>query len=385
MTSYEKNLNKNKFIFKVENSQLTPLYNNQPKRLKIFSYMKTEKKGNFPDITPKYTKLNPVTQNIHTSQGLNNLTEISKTYSLSKPKNENKSLSSKYKLSKITTNDLSSRINKTKISDIYSKKYDNSNSFKIETNTTFDNNKINILKASNIINDSINGLRNLSIKNRTKENIYSNNDSYKNNTNNTNLINDNSTNNSNLATKRETINNLYLKTDINDIYINTPKDNNSKFDNLDKNLIFFSKNNEILGTPGGLLRKNNKILLTNTTPENKIKISLDQNKQKISDSSLKLNTKKTKNDDINIYNNSNNITTIKPNKNEHIILESINNSNPNGKTIKNKFTIDSIQINQDALIQKKKNKLYKCPEELHFYYITVLQEGKKNENVFEGE
>ena len=383
MTSYEKNLNKNKFIFKLENSQITPLYNNQPKRLKIFSYIKSEKKGNFPDITPKYTKLNPVTQNIHTSQGINNLTEISKTYSLSKPKNENKSLSSKYKLSKITSNDLSTRINKSKISDIYNKKYDNSNSFKIETNVTFDNNKINILKTSNIINDSINGLRNLNIKNRTKENIYTNNDTYKNNTN---LINDNSTNNSNsnLATKRETIGNLYLKTDINDIYINTPKDNNYKLDNFDKKLVIF-KNNEIFGTPGGLLRKNNKILLANTTPENKIKISLDQNNQKIVDSSLKLKTKKNKNDDKNTNINSNNITTIKPSKNEHIILESINNSNANTKTIKNKITIDSIQFNQDSLIQKKKNKLNKCPEELHFYYITVLQEGKKNEIEFEGE
>ena len=383
MTSYEKNLNKNKFIFKLENSQITPLYNNQPKRLKIFSNIKSEKKGNFPDITPKYTKLNPVTQNIHTSQGINNLTEISKTYSLSKPKNENKSLSSKYKLSKITSNDLSTRINKSKISDIYNKKYDNSNSFKIETNVTFDNNKINILKTSNIINDSINGLRNLNIKNRTKENIYTNNDTYKNNTN---LINDNSTNNSNsnLATKRETIGNLYLKTDINDIYINTPKDNNYKLDNFDKKLVIF-KNNEIFGTPGGLLRKNNKILLANTTPENKIKISLDQNKQKIVDSSLKLKTRKNRNDDNNTNINSNNITTIKPSKNEHIILESINNSNANTKTIKNKITIDSIQFNQDSLIQKKKNKLNKCPEELHFYYITVLQEGKKNEIEFEGE
>ena len=97
MISYEKNLNKNQFIFKVENSQLTPLYNNQSKRLKIFSNIKTIKKDNFPDIIPKYTKLNPVTQNIHTSQGINNLTEISKTFSLSKAKNENKSLSSKYK------------------------------------------------------------------------------------------------------------------------------------------------------------------------------------------------------------------------------------------------------------------------------------------------
>ena len=382
MTSYEKNLNKNKFIFKIENSQLTPLYNNQPKRLKIFSNMKIGKKGNFPDITPKYTKLNPVTQNIHTSQGINNLTEISKTYSLSKPKHENKSLSSKYKLSKITSNDLSSRIINSKISDIYNKKYDNSNSFKIEPNTTVDNNKINILKTSNMINDSINCLRNLSIKNKTKENIYSNNDSYKNNTN---LINDNSTNNSNLATKRETIGNLYLKTDINDININTPKDNKSKLDNFEKKIIIFSKNNDILGTPGGLLRRNNKILLANTTPENKIKISLDQNKQKIIDEGLKLKTKKNKNNENNINNNSNNITTIKPSKNEHIILESINNSNANEKTIKNKFTIDSIQFNQDSLIQKRKNKLYKCPEELHFYYITVLQEGKKNEIEFEGE
>ena len=101
----------------------------------------------------------------------------------------------------------------------------------------------------------------------------------------------------------------------------------------------------------------------------------------------KLKIKKQKEKNINNSNtNTNNIITIKPSKNEHLIIESIGNSNNyDSKIINRKFTIDSNKVNKDYLKQNKKNKLYKCPEELHFYYITVLQEGKKNEFDFEGE
>ena len=140
------------------------------------------------------------------------------------------------------------------------------NSFKIESNSTFDNlnkNKFKLTNNSNIINNnSINDLRNLNLNIKKNSKEFTTNDSYNNN-----LFNENSTNNSNLATKRETIGNQYMKTDINDIYLNTPKEIN-----YEKRIIIDSKNKNLLGTPDALLRKNNKIILSNTTPENKIKI-----------------------------------------------------------------------------------------------------------------
>ncbi len=377
MTSCDKSLNKNKYIFKTDNNNLlTPLYDNHLRKLNIYPNIKNEQKGKFPEIAPKFSKL-PVTQNkqnINNSQAIYNITEISKTYSLSKPKNENnRVLNSKYKLSKVVSNDFSARIKNSKILDIYNNKntFNQMNSFKIESNSTFDNlnkNKFKLTNNSNIINNnSINDLRNLNLNIKKNSKEFTTNDSYNNN-----LFNENSTNNSNLATKRETIGNQYMKTDINDIYLNTPKEIN-----YEKRIIIDSKNKNLMGTPDALLRKNNKIILSNTTPENKIKISIEKNNKNIS-KDLKIKSKNNQ--------NTNNINTIKQNKNEHIILESISNSNGyNSKTIKNKYTIDSNNFDKEVLKQNKKIKIYKMPEELHFYYISSIQDGKKNEIELEGE
>ena len=387
MTSYDKNINKKKYLFKENNNLITPLNNNQPKSLNInvFSDLNNKNQLNFPNINSKFNKLTPVLQskqNNNNSHGKNNIIEISKAYSLSKQKNENKlnkMMNSKYKLSKVISNDLSARINESKILEVYNNKKNTIktsqlNSFKNETNSTFDN--INIFRDSiKINNKSINGLRNLNVK-RTNETTASNN------------IKNETSNNSNLATKRETIGNLYMKTDTNKIYINTPKNNNIKLvlpnkNIFDKKLVINCKNDDMLVTP--FEKKNNQILLCNTTPDNKLKISIDKKNPNILNEDTKLKIKKQKEKNINNSNNTNNIITIKPSKNEHIIIESIGNSNNyDSKIINRKFTIDSNKVNKDYLKQNKKNK-YKCPEELHFYYITVLQEGKKNEFDFEGE
>ncbi len=388
MTSYDKNINKKKYLFKENNNLITPLNNNQPKSLNInvFSDLNNKNQLNFPNINSKFNKLTPVLQskqNNNNSHGKNNIIEISKAYSLSKQKNENKlnkMMNSKYKLSKVISNDLSARINESKILEVYNNKKNTIktsqlNSFKNETNSTFDN--INIFRDSiKINNKSINGLRNLNVK-RTNETTSSNN------------IKNETSNNSNLATKRETIGNLYMKTDTNKIYINTPKNNNIKLvlpnkNIFDKKLVINCKNDDMLVTP--FEKKNNQVLLCNTTPDNKLKISLDKTNPNILNEDIKLKIKKQKENKINNNNNTNNIITIKPSKNEHLIIESIGNSNNNDpKIINRKLTIDSNKINKDYLKQIKKNKLYKCPEELHFYYISVLQEGKKNEFEFEGE
>ena len=381
MTSYDKNINKKKFLFKEGNNLKIPLNNN----INVFSDLNNKNHINFPNINPKFNKITPVSQNKqnnNNSHGKNNIVEVSKAYSLSKQKNENKlnkMMNSKYKLSKVISNDLSARINESKILEVYNNKKNTIktsqlNSFKNETNSTFDN--INIFRDSiKINNKSINGLRNLNVK-RTNETTASNN------------IKNETSNNSNLATKRETIGNLYMKTDTNKIYVNTPKNNNIKLvlpnkNIFDKKLVINCKNDDMLVTP--FEKKNNQVLLCNTTPDNKLKISLDKTNPNILNEDIKLKIKKQKENKINNNNYTNNIITIKPSKNEHLIIESIGNSNNNDpKIINRKLTIDSNKVNKDYLNQNKKNK-YKCPEELHFYYITVLQEGKKNEFNFEGE
>ena len=392
MTSCEKKINKNKYILKSGNSLLTPLNNLQQKPSYNISHLKKDKQINFPEINAKYNKLTPFIQNKQNnvnSQGIKVLAENSKASS-SKPKNENR-INSKYKLSKIISYDVSSKTNTSRLLDSYNNtnitfKTSQLNSFKIDANTVFDNYNSNNLKnlpSTNIAtnSNSLNGKRNLNIKRGMIENINSKNDSYCNN-----IFNENSTNNSNLESKRETTGHSCIKTDINDLYLKTPNDNNIKLvlpnkNFFDKKLIIKSEKNDIFSTPYGLLRKNNDLLLNKGSPEIKLKCgSVDKNNN-ILNERIQLSAINPK---VNNKINNNNINTIKPSKNEHIILESISNYDDT-KNINRKFTIDSKDYVKDNVKQVKKNKVYKCPEELHFYYISVLQEGKKNEIEFEGE
>lgn len=362
MTSNEKNFDKNKLFFIRGNNLLNHLDSIQEKLLIKDNPL------NFPDIKPKYSKLSPViknNQNTYNSKGLYKITEISKTYSLSKPKNENKLIISKYRLLNDSSNDYSTRIKNSRILETYSTtknttKTSHMNSFKIETTSTFDNmkkNNLRILENSNI-NNSIYGISNLKIKKNINDSIN-------------NILNETSSNNSNLATKRET--KLNKNTDVNNINLNTPKENNIKLAKpnkkiVDKKLVINCKKNEILRTPGDPLRNINIISLSNTTPDNKnkIKFSLENNEHKI------LNSIDSKNNTIN---------TINPTKKELIILESIGSSEEyNSDLNKNLFKV--VKYN---LKKSKKEKLYKCPEELHYYYVIALQKGKKSELEFEGE
>lgn len=389
MSSQDKNLNKEKSIFKQGSNLLSRINNYQQQNsLNIFSNFKKINNVNFPNINSKINKLVPVMHSKQNSElgGINSVSEISKTYSLSKPKNENnlnKIANSKYKLSKIVASELSSNIRTSRILDTYSNakttsKTSQNNSIKIEINNTSDNKgNLNNLKKSNVINasNSNNNILNLKINKKIiNEKINSSNDSFYDkiikelsSTNNTN---------GNMGKKRETIGHIHIKTDINDIYLNTPKDKNMKLlfeknkNSLGKKQEINTQNSYIMGTPYTFLKANNQLALPNTTPENKLKCSLDKNNNK----ALQKENNSNK--------NNNRVLTIKPSKNEHIILESIPHVY-DSKTIKTKFTLDSIETNQDYLKENKKGK--KCPEELHFYYVTVLQEGKKNENSFEGE
>ena len=365
MSSYEKNLNKRKFILKQGNKLLSlSNNNNQPILLNNISNSINENQLIFPNINSNINKLNLVDKNRqkdNNNQEKKILTEISKIYSLSKPKNENKIRklkNSKFKLSKVI---LDSNIDKSKILE----SFNNSNIFKLS--------EMDLANSRNV-----NGNKNISNNNNIthkKINIYDNideirnNDSYCNN-----LLNINKINNSNLAKKRGSIGYSFLKLDTDNL--NTPKENKIKLDlpndDLGKKLRLNIMKNDIFGTPSGPLRKKYAIFTSNNTPENKMRFTLDKISKKI----IRKDNKLKKIDNIN-----NRILTIKPNKNAYIITETIGNLDyRDSHSIKKNFTIDakeSENLNKSPLMQKKKIKVKKCPEELHFYYVGLLQEAKK--------
>ena len=365
MSSYEKNLNARKFILKQGNKLLSlSNNNNQPILLNNISNSINENQLIFPNINSNINKLNLVDKNRqkdNNNQEKKILTEISKIYSLSKPKNENKIRklkNSKFKLSKVI---LDSNIDKSKILE----SFNNSNIFKLS--------EMDLANSRNInANKNISNNNNITHK---KINIYDNideirnNDSYCNN-----LLNINKINNSNLAKKRGSIGYSFLKLDTDNL--NTPKENKIKLDlpndDLGKKLRLNIMKNDIFGTPSGPLRKKYAIFTSNNTPENKMRFTLDKISKKI----IRKDNKLKKIDNIN-----NRILTIKPNKNAYIITETIGNLDyRDSHSIKKNFTIDakeSENLNKSPLMQKKKIKVKKCPEELHFYYVGLLQEAKK--------
>ena len=76
------------------------------------------------------------------------------------------------------------------------------------------------------------------------------------------------------------------------------------------------------------------------------------------------------------------------NKDEYqLIKESITNMSTNNesKIIKRKITIDS----KNSLIHNNNNGYKRgrnyCSEEIHFYYVNMIQKGKKFEQKIEGE
>lgn len=373
MSSNEKILSKRKFIFKQGNKLLSlTSNNNQPILLSNICNSINENQLIFPNIKAKFNKLNLAEKNRqkdNNHQEKNVLTEISKIYSLSKPKNENKInklKNSKFKLSKVI---IDSNIDKSKIMETY--------------------NSTNMLKLSEIdlvysrndyLNQNISNNNNIIRKNR---NLYKNidesrnNDSYCNNKLNINKI-----NNSNLATKRDSKGYSFLKLDTDSL--NTPKESNIKFalpnDALGKKLRLNIVRNDIFGTPIGQLRKKDPIFMVNNTPENKMRFTLDKTSKNITPKDNKLK----KNDNLN-----NRILTIKPNKNAYIIAETIGDLDyRDSNSIKRKYSIDrkeSYNINKSQLIPQKKVKVKKCPEELHFYFIALLQEAKREGSELEEE
>lgn len=374
MASHGKNKN---ILFKEGSNPLFPKSNKFPNPINYYSAVKLNIKLNLKNTNKKlssnYVNSNMNNKKIKENSALKNFKEINKTYSsASRAKEENPIIKlNNIKLSKIKPLNFSPNIND--IENI--EKYKNNNSHKKSyLSETKEKNKTNINLESNSLRDYKNNLniispnfRNSKIinfnestyslrKTNNNKNIIeinnSNNSSYYNNI----IINNNSSGNiktnSNFSNQKYSSNFNYLKTEKNDRDFHTPKDSNLKLIFNNKNI--FSKK---LDDPPIILKKkdSSSLPLANSKPGNNLKFSNDKN---IFNGEYKLHLKKSKKN----ITNANNINKM-----------NINNY------INNKEEEELILENRN---QKKKNKI-DGPEGLHFYYIQVIQEGKKNESKFE--
>ena len=290
-SSIEKNYCKKKKLLNSGNYLLSPLNENKNTRNN-----NSQNKIGIKIIINKLNTNQNIKNNNLNSQVINNISRSIK---------ETK-LKSKNILSKINKRNISSDVNN--FLSIYINK-NNSNISSAKSNKYENNSKIEELNINNSHNNN-------------------NNEYYINNFYiNWNIISSNSD-----SIKNNIINNKqsyeYLKTDINEI-ANTP---NIKLV-LPNDII--KKNDDIIGTPSGLFKKNNLSQFQFNTAGNMIK-NIYEKKNK--------NILKLKNKDL-----EKNISEV----------DYFSNKNRKGK--------------------------YKCPEIMHFYYVYMLQEGKTNEIELEGE
>ena len=349
MSSFGKNNNKN-YSFKEGNNPLFPISN---KNINLYNYNNALKININSDII----KNNNKKLNSKISTNLQHKKFI-----------ENSPVNPKLKLSKYKQLDFPSNISDNRLLDIYGnsknhkKKYLSTNKTNINLipNTTRNDFDIipskNVLGTSQNINNNKNNKYSMRKQNRKNIEIFdtSNNNSY---FNNINIIYNNSSTDINKIADTNLINqkanyngNIRLKPDINSTGLNSPKEANIKliFSNKKNN----SGKNSNRDLPITLKRKDSSLPLTYTNPGNKVKTSIDKN---IFDNEYKLYLKRPKRNASNINNG--------PNINLNNFIKERSNRN--------------LEINA------KINKKLKCPEDLHFYYISVIQEGKKNESQME--
>ena len=373
MNTNVKNNENKKYLFKEVNNPLFPISNKTPNSLNYYSALKLNINTDFK----KHKKLtsNDIISNFQhkkmiENSAMSNFKEINKEYSSSRIKEESQIIKlNNSKLSKIKPLDFSTNINDNGIIE----KYKNNNNYKKKSllsankarnksninleraSTKIYQNNLNIISSKNLGNSQI-----LNIKNRNNSNAFSvrktnpnkniidinnsNNNSYFNNI----IINNNSStninSNSNLNNKKKSNSNYYLKTDIINRVNKTPKESNVK-------LIFTNKNisgKKLEDPPIILKRKDSSSLpLANTNPGNDLKISIDKN---IFNGEYKLHLKKPKR----------------------------NISNENNMNLNNYMNIKE----EKEKLKRKKDKV-NGPEDLHFFYISFIQEGKLKEKEFE--
>ena len=336
MASYEKNKHKN-FSFKEGNNPSFPISNKKINLINYYSALKLDNKLDFKRLkkninTNTYTNLD-YKRMIENSPRLNNSKVIIKPLDFSSNTNS----------SKILENIIKENLNKKKPLLI-----SNKTNINFGINTTRDNkNNINIVSPKNKFDKSqvinINNVNKKNIINQISPNISKNFIEISESSNNKSYINNIIINNSSTNINSDQVNNN-SKININNIEINSPKESNVK-------LIF--KNN----TP-------KKIKVDNLdTP-----IILRRNESPLPFAATNQNNLKNKN----IFNGHYKLSF--KNKRHVSDLNDILNSD----SIKN-FIKHELKFKYEQKIKKKIN----GPEDLHFYYILMIQDGKKTETEFE--
>lgn len=349
MNSHEKNNDIKKYMFKEGSNPLFPISNKTPNPSKNYSASKSNVKLDLKNQNKKLA-LNCIDSNFNNKKNkiepsiIKNYKELNKTYSSSKPKEGITNINN-LKFSKIKPIDISN-IKDNKIFENYKfiKNQKNVNENKEKNNINGNNIKV----YTNNLN--INSLKNYNVTNINKN---KNNNSYslrKPNVNKNILERNNSNINSyysNIILNNNSSTNIYNKNTnlqiINDRILKTPKESNVK-------LIFYNKNifeKKIEDPPIILKRKDSSLPLKYINAETNLRISTDKI---IFNGEYKLHLKKSKKNF-----SKNNIYINMKNVDEDIIIEDF----------------------------QKKKKQIKGQEDLHFYYVDLIQNGKKKELLFD--
>ena len=340
MASYRKNKN---FSFKEGSNPLFPISNPNINLINYYSALKLNSKM---DLKKQKKKIKSNTNNNSNSQK-KIMIENSPALNTSKLK---------IKPLDFSTNGNDSRNYEKIIKENMSKNQPNLNCNK--SHILENKNNINIISPKNIFDKSqILNISNINNKNNIfsvrNPNIYknvveinnSNNKSYINNI----IINNSSTNiNQNLLTKKPKNSNNNSKMNINNIDINKTKEKETNI-----KLVFKNNNNDTgkkikfdnLDIPVSLNRKDSPLPFTYTNPNN-------LKEKNVFNGNYKLHLKKQRN-----------ISDL----NDILKMNNINN-----------FMNQELKLNSNS----KKKKKITGPEDLHFYFINVIQDGKKTETEF---
>ena len=358
-----KSINK-KNIFKEGSNPLFPISSKNLNSLNYYSAVNIKNDTNKHKKKLLSTDIQRKKVIDNNSSAIKNCKEINKTYSSTRSKEELIKIYSNSKIAKIKPLEIISNLNNSQILEknknrnaqkkslLSANKINNRTNINMEIDASkFFKNNLNIISPKNLGSS-----QNFNINNRNNNNIFSlrkpninkniiqitnsNNNSYYNNI----IINDNSSSN---IKDKSSGHNYYLLTEKNRAYTKSPKESNVKLIFTNTKLIHKKlDNNE--GTIILKKKESSSLPLTYINPGKKANSSLDN---KMIKEEYKLHLKKAK----------------KINSNEkNIINDNINNYVNN---MKNNYN--------------PRKDMIQGPEDLHFYYILVLQDGKKTETHFE--
>ena len=362
MASNGKNKETKKYMFKEGSNPLFPISNKSPNPIKNFSAIKLNFNIDSNKHSKKYSS-NYINLN-HNSSAIKHYKGVNKAYSSSRPKQGNPLLKfNNTKLTKIKQVEFPKNINDSEIIQKYRNIYNSNKKSNLSVNK--ERNKTEINLDIDYTKDYIKNINYVSPKNLRNSQFFNNNNitySLKKPAMNRNITEMNSSNNNSYYNNIIINNNSFLdinqklsnknfnlKTEKIERAIKSPKESNIKLIFNNKNI--FDKKNE--DPPIILKRKDNSnsLPLSNTSKGNNLKISIDKN---IFNGEYKLHLKRSKK---NIFTENNIINNFVNEKKDE-------------------------QLGFENNLKEKKKKIL-CPEELHFYFIKGIQDGKKTEKDFE--